>query len=557
MGDGAATKPEIITVGETRVSNVFGLAKDATLVLERDVRAGMRDGKALLANVFRPEAAGRYPAIVYLAPNIKDRFPAFGEYERIPNTGVIRVSEWAAFEAPDPVYWVPHGYVVVGANCRGTGGSDGDRFAHFSDQMAEDFHDLVEWAAGQDWCDGNVGANGVSYLAITMWLGAARNPPHLKAIVPWEGLNDPYREWAFNGGIPDTGFFRIYMSRTTNPESGIVNAGVAVEDILAEREAHPLDDEFWRAKRPDLSRITVPAYVCASWSTQGLHNRGAIEGYKRIASRAKWLEAHGRKEWEYYYSREALERQRRFLDHFLKGRDTGMDDLPRVRFEVRERFFEGRVRFADDFPIPGTDYRPLYLDVAAGALSQTPVGEEGRVRYSAHRSDAAPDKAEFVFSFDERTELAGHMKLRLWVGAEGADDMDLEVGIRKLDRNGEEVHFPDFNHMENGMVASGWLRVSHRELDEERSTPWQPWHRHERSLKLADGEVVPVEIEILPSATAFEPGERLKLVVQGYEILDFTYRYHHEDTVNRGAHVVYAGGRYDSHLLIPVLPPAP
>jgi len=146
------------------------------------------------------------------------------------------------------------------------------------------------------------------------------------------------------------------------------------------------------------------------------------------------------------------------------------------------------------------------------------------------------------------------MKLKLWVSAEGADDVDLEVGLKKFDRDGNEVFFADFNHMENGMVASGWLRVSHRELDEAKSTPQQPWLRHERIQKLKAGEIVPAEVEILPSGTAFEAGDELRLIVQGHEILQFAYRNHHEDTVNAGHHVLHAGGKYDSHLLVPVIP---
>ena len=547
-------EPKEFTVGQTKVANVYGHPKDFGIVFEKDVRVEMRDGVALRANVFRPKAPGKYPVLFYISPKIKDRFPAFEEYERIPNTGVIRVSEYAAFEAPDPVYWVPHGYVVAGVNNRASGNSEGDYFAHLSQQMADDFHDTVEWAARQAWSDGNVGSNGVSYLAMTQWLGAATNPPHLKAIMPWEGLNDVYREWAFNGGIPDTGFFKMYMARTLTPGVGFVREGAKFEDILAERAKRPTFDEFWAAKRPDLSKVTVPAYICASWSTQGLHNRGGFEGYKQIGSKEKWLEVHGRKEWETYYSRECLERQRRFFDHYLKGRKTGLAELPRVRFEVRQRFYEGKTRFAGDFPLPGTQYRALYLDTSKGTLSEDPVKAEGSVRYSAKKNAAERDRAEFTFTFKERTELVGNMKLKLWVSAEGADDVDLEVGLKKFDRDGNEVFFADFNHMENGMVASGWLRVSHRELDEAKSTPQQPWLRHERIQKLKAGEIVPAEVEILPSGTAFEAGDELRLIVQGHEILQFAYRNHHEDTVNAGHHVLHAGGKYDSHLLVPVIP---
>ena len=75
---------------------------------------------------------------------------------------------------------------------------------------AEDYYEVIEWAANQSWSNGNIGTNGVSYLAVTQWWVASLNPPHLKAMIPWEGLNDMYREVAFHGGIPDTGFYRFW-----------------------------------------------------------------------------------------------------------------------------------------------------------------------------------------------------------------------------------------------------------------------------------------------------------------------------------------------------------
>ena len=127
-------------------------------------------------------------------------------------------------------------------------------------------------------------------------------------------------------------------------------------------------------------------------------------------------------------------------------------------------------------------------------------------------------------------------------------------GVKKFDRRGHEVFMADYNHLENGQVATGWLRVSHRELDEEKSAPYQPWLKHERRLMLKAGEIVPVEIEILPSSTLFRAGESLALVVQGSEIIPTGYRYQHKETVNKGLHTIYTGGRYDSHLLVPVIP---
>jgi uncharacterized protein len=149
------------------------------------------------------------------------------------------------------------------------------------------------------------------------------------------------------------------------------------------------------------------------------------------------------------------------------------------------------------------------------------------------------------------------MKLRVWMSAADADDLDVFVAVQKLDRYGDPVGFPFYAVFEDGPVALGWIRASHRELDPARSAPWQPVLAHRRELRLAAGEIVPLEIEILPSGTLFPPGETLRLVIQGTDV----YRYPrpliqalHEDSVNRGPHVVHSGGEYDSHLLMPVAP---
>ena len=103
-------------------------------------------------------------------------------------------------------------------------------------------------------------------------------------------------------------------------------------------------------------------------------------------------------------------------------------------------------------------------------------------------------------------------------------------------------------------MALGWLRAPHRELDAVRSTEYQPVLQHRRGLKLADGEIVPLEIEIWPSGTRFEPGETLRVVVQGSDIYSHPkpcVQDLHEDTVNKGEHVIHGGGRDDSHPLVP------
>ena len=106
-------------------------------------------------------------------------------------------------------------------------------------------------------------------------------------------------------------------------------------------------------------------------------------------------------------------------------------------------------------------------------------------------------------------------------------------------------------------VAKGWLSVSHRELDPKRSTPYQPWLLHQRELRLQPNEIVPAEIEILASGTLFRAGESLRVTVQGRETYKPKQRgpeMKHGPLRNRGTHTIHTGGKYDSHLLVPVIP---
>jgi putative CocE/NonD family hydrolase len=251
-----------------------------------------------------------------------------------------------------------------------------------------------------------------------------------------------------------------------------------------------------------------------------------------------------------------VEKQRQFFDHFLRATDTVVPAWPQVLLEVRERANVGEFRAEREYPLARTEFRSLYLDAATSALVDSPVAAASESRYEPLSADG---RAVFDYVFAQDTEITGHAKLRLWVEAAGSNDMDLFVALQKLDRSGEYVGFVFYAMLENGPAALGWLRVSHRELDPQRSTPEQPVHTHLRELPLAPGERVPVDIEIWPSATLFRAGERLRVVVQGQDVmregLPRAPFARHENLRNAGTHILHTGGSCDSHLLIPVIPP--
>jgi predicted acyl esterase len=135
-------------------------------------------------------------------------------------------------------------------------------------------------------------------------------PPHLVAILPWQGTYDFYRDRTRQDGIYASGFLKRWWNRSVlrnqhgNPDSDCRDiytgervtgpANLSQTELAANRAdylgdvlAHPLNDSFYRERTPDLSKIDYPALVIANWAGLGLHLRGTIRGYMGIASREK------------------------------------------------------------------------------------------------------------------------------------------------------------------------------------------------------------------------------------------------------------------------------
>jgi putative CocE/NonD family hydrolase len=149
-------------------------------------------------------------------------------------------------------------------------------------------------------------------------------------------------------------------------------------------------------------------------------------------------------------------------------------------------------------------------------------------------------------------EVTGPVAAVLWV-ASSTEDMDLFLTIRNVDADGKDV-------LETGQqgtpvpVAKGWLRVSHRELDQQLSLPYRPYHRHQRRLYLTPGEIVRVEVEIWPTSMVFKKGHRIRLDVQPRDGVGSSAYMHYHADYNSGTNTIYAGGEKDSYLLLPVIP---
>ena len=233
------------------------------------------------------------------------------------------------------------GYACVRVDSRGAGRSPGF-IDHFSPRETKDFYDCIEWAGVQPWSNGKVGLNGISYYGINQWHVASLQPPHLAAMCVWEGAADWYRDMTHHGGILSTFWANWYDMQVKTVQYGAGErgkrsararrAGVRAETLTEEQlaknrcdfgdeiRAHPLDDDYHKARSPDWDKITAPLLSAANWGGQGLHPRGNFEGFVRAASKEKWLEAHGIEHWTHFYTDYGRELQQQVLRLLPEGR---------------------------------------------------------------------------------------------------------------------------------------------------------------------------------------------------------------------------------------------
>jgi putative CocE/NonD family hydrolase len=585
------------------------MSHEASAFTRTEIRDGMKitwhqpipmdDGLAMDADVFRPIEDGRYAVILTYGVYAKglayqDGYPLQWEKMIADHPEILEGSTnaYQNWEVTDPERWVPHGYAVVRVDSRGAGWSPGFMDANGPREIA-DLYQCVEWAGTQPWSNGKVGMLGISYYASNQWRVAGEHPPHLAAIIPWEGQNDRYRDSGYHGGILSE-FQKIWAKhQVANIQYGLgararksrvtgesVAGPVSLSDdelaknrvdVFEELKKHPLDEAWHRERSADLSRVTVPLLTCANWGGQGIHPRGNFNGFVETASTQKWLEVHGDSHWSLFSSGYGLALQKRFFDHFLKGLHNGWGTTPRVTLNVRhpgERFV---LRHEHEWPLARTRWTKLYLDPARLALSPEPVAAEGRVEYEAMGRGVT-----FSWTVERETEITGPMAAKLFVSSSTAD-ADLFLIVRVFDPEGRELTFMGSTDP-NTPIANGWLRASHRRLDPTRSLPYRPYHPHDRVEPLTPEQIYECDVEIVPSCIVVPAGWRVALTVRGKdyeyegEIGEFGKKFHygtrgtggmtHADPDSRPAAVfanrvtLHAGGRRaSSYVLLPIIPP--
>ncbi|PTB60591.1 hypothetical protein M431DRAFT_477055 [Trichoderma harzianum CBS 226.95] len=490
----------------------------------RDVRVPTRDNSYLLADVFHPIDAGRYPVLLRLGiygrafrigaiSNDEDREisekreDSWFQGDRDNLHPYWRWSENAASASPS--VWVPRGYVVVLVDGRGVGNVPG-KLSPYSKQEARDYYDAIGWAAKQPWSDGNVGLYGASYNATTQWHVAALHPPSLKAMAPISADGD-IRDLAYPGGIFLEGYRRWWWNELVLP---VKLPNTEVEDYVGGLRSHPWDDEYYYgngALSANFSSIDIPVLTAVSM-TNTIHPRSGFEAFSSLSSRVKRLMVmdavySGNMYKDFQPDLEA------FFDQYLKGKKLA-EEPPTVRMVLR-------------------------------------TGDGGRWKQgNAHGSfESAP--------LEEALELVGHFRATLWVSST-TSDADVFVALRVMDGE-REVPYRTYETGSAAPLTWGCLKVSRRVTDPERSTTERPWHTHRRedARPLVPGGVVKIDVEIMPATGRVLKGHRLRVEISPVEALgcppgwereyDASY---HAGATNR----ILTGVSFPSSITIPVVP---
>lgn len=559
---GLKTHTETLHKGWQQTPTSKPLSSDITI--DHDIAIQVRDGAKLYIDVYRPADSGPVPALICWSPFGK-KFNGIASLKLMTpwNLGIPenRLSGLEKFEAPDPADWCPRGYAIINVDSRGSGDSEGV-CAIMGTQEAEDGYDVIEAVAKLPWCNGSIGMAGNSHLAIVQWFIAALNPPSLKAIAPWEGCGDLFREQFVRGGIYGGDLFDNLIAKY------MIQGRHGMESFRKMHEKAPLANDWWNDKRPNMSNINIPTYITGTW-TNTMHGMGAIRGWLQVQTEKKWLRWHPYQEWyDLWGSEQALDELFQFFDFYLQDKPNGWEETPRVRMATLrygEKLPHKNV-VEQDFPIPRTEYKKMYLSQNSKLSFDTPSTSSPSREISF---DGVSGSTSFTYTFPETTTLMGIPKAVLYMSAPDNNDMDVYICIKKLSKDGKPMlnlnipwdnlpvktiaEIPEKERTEVILYvgAIGMLRASHREIDTSKSMHenW-PYHPHEKEEKITPGTVVRLEIGIWAMGTEYEAGESIEVEISGKYpgIANFGTNAH---GLNKGKHIVHCGGEHASHVVLP------
>ncbi len=551
------------------------------MIEERDVDVKMRDGVALAVDIFRPATDGRFPALVAIS--------AYGKGMQslsIPTQDFTAPLYCASIEAGDSDLLVSHGYVHIIADTRGTNKSGGQYRGWMSQQEAEDGYDLIEWAAVQPWCDGNVGMVGISYYGTVQLRIAAERPPHLKAIMPWNCVADYYREATHHGGIVQTFFHHLYSGSIHCQGVSVTLEGLSeeeqkalIEKLKQDRDlqmyprlynlvdvphlvpcffdilANPYDGPFYWERSPAAmyDRIKIPFYARSSWWAYGhMHLVGAFWNYLGIDAPKK-LRIDGMMVEDRPLPKDYNEEVVRWYNYWLKGMDTGIMDEPPVQFALLG-LGPNQWREEHEWPLKRTQWTKYYLHRWKRLMPDPELFHGHPDTFVQQPLDETTEVASVEYltpPIEEDMEVIGPLALYLHAAID-QDDTNWIVIVRDVAPDGRERE-----------LSKGFLKASHRAVDAGRSKPWEPYHLHTHKDPVKPGEVYAYALALAPIANVFRTGHQLKLVITCMDHAKLrtaagsvgdSHAPWHLCSSRTTMHQIFHDPDHPSHLVAPVIP---
>jgi putative CocE/NonD family hydrolase len=520
---------------------------------EQDVEVPMRDGAILRADMTKPDGPGPFPTLIERTP--------YGKGGGSENS--VRA----------PEFFARRGYAVLIQDVRGRFTSDGD-FYPFRDDGAgvlRDGYDTVEWAATQDWCDGNVGMIGGSYSGATQYRAAMSRPPHLRAQFVRESSADYYREWVYRDGAHEHGFSLYWARVVTNQnlarlvpaqdleqqQSMFKTIGDDIDDWyerlplapcpflegLADWHndflAHPQDGPYWWELAVDRyhDQIETPIYHLGGWfdiflagtlkNYTGLRQRARTEAARRAQKLiiGPWIHGSsntnvtkaGDIDFGPDAARDINELRLPWFDHLLKGQQTGILDEPPVQIFVMGR---NQWRAEQDWPLPDTQYCKYYLhDGTSGSVDSLADGT-----LSANPPSGSEHPDSFEYDPDHPVASIGGNTLGIPGGA---------VDHREID---ERCLTYTSAPLETELEVTGPVKAVLYAMSSAPDTDWvvrledvdgdgfsrnvcdgilraRYRNSYEHPEPLEPGKIYRFEIDLWATSNAFLPGHRLRVAI--------------------------------------------
>jgi len=286
----------------------------------------MKDGIRLAVTLYMPDGAKageKFPALLEYLPYRKDDGTAAGDY-------------------PKHAYFAKRGYVSVRVDIRGFGASEGvPPEREYSEQEQVDGEQIIDWLAHQSWSNGNVGMFGISWGGFNSLQMAMRHPPALKAILAVDATAELFHDDVhYIDGIVHIDEFELNMDMaqgwTGAPDYTLD------EKILGPRFEtppwsllylkHQHDGPFWRKPVRPLSEITIPSFLIGG--LQDGYRDNVIDMLMQAKGQVRAIVG----PWNHTFPHDPAfgpqiewrDQAVRWFDHWLKGRDTGVEQDPRL-----------------------------------------------------------------------------------------------------------------------------------------------------------------------------------------------------------------------------------